>query len=341
MAPGSHETTLQQPRLDPAGAERLAAALYGITGRASQLPSERDCNFRIDGPDGTTHVLKVFNEAENPEFIHAQARTMRLLHGRVGPVFPLPAAALTGALTTSWHSGAAQHAVWLQPFLPGTVAAEVKDLHKGLLEDAGRTLGKMTAVLTRHDEPAARRQFAWTADSAPDVIRAGLKHLPAARRTLLENVLAGFTTHTAPRLAELRRSLIHNDVNDHNLLVHGDRVSGILDFGDMVESFTVCDPAHALAYLLLDRGRPLEIIRVFLGAWTREFPLPAVELPTVYDFVRLRLALSVTMSARQQALRPDDPYLSVSEAAAWRLLERFDTGSITRRAFTAVGGAMT
>src|SRR5699024_11588326 len=115
-----------------AGAERLAAALYGITGRASQLPSERDRNFRIDGPDGTTHVLKVFNEAENLEFINAQARTMRLLNERVGPVFPLPAEALTGALTTSWHSGAAQNALWLQPFLPGAVAAEFKDLHKGL-----------------------------------------------------------------------------------------------------------------------------------------------------------------------------------------------------------------
>src|SRR5699024_12467177 len=98
-----------------------------------------------------------------------------------------------------------------------------------LLGNDDRTFERRTAELTRHDEPAARRQFAWTADSAPDVIRAGLKHLPAARRTLLENVLAGFTTHTAPRLAELRRSLIHNDVNDHNLLVDASQVSGILD----------------------------------------------------------------------------------------------------------------
>lgn len=330
---------LKQPDIGPAGAEQLAASLYGVTGRASPLPGERDCNFRLDSEDGATYVLKVFSETENPGFIDAQVRTMQLLTGSVGAVFPLPLPATAGGTTARWHSGTAEHAVWLQPFLPGTVAAETRDLPVSLLEDAGRTLGRMTATLARHEERAARRQFDWSPDSASGIIRAHLQDMPAEKRPLLEDVLNGFALHTAPRLHELRRSLIHNDVNDHNLLVSGDRVTGILDFGDMVESFTVCDPAHALAYLLLDREDVPEMAAAFMRAFAAAFPLSGAELASVWDFIRLRLALSVTMSARQQALRPDDPYLSVSEAPAWRLLERLGEGRPGRAVFTAaIGG---
>ncbi|HYY08201.1 MAG TPA: homoserine kinase, partial [Actinomycetota bacterium] len=48
------------------GAERIAASVFGIRGRASALVSERDQNFRIAVEDGLGWVLKISNAAEDP-----------------------------------------------------------------------------------------------------------------------------------------------------------------------------------------------------------------------------------------------------------------------------------
>ena len=67
----------------------------------------------------------------------------------------------------------------------------------------------------------------------------------------------GVRRHVAPRLASFRRSAIHGDANDYNVLVDArtQRVAGIVDFGDMVVSQTVNDVAIAMAYVALGKPR--------------------------------------------------------------------------------------
>ena len=74
-----------------------------------------------------------------------------------------------------------------------------------------------------------------------------------------------------PCCQDLRQSAIHNDANDYNVLVSGDQsrltgfprdkhptwLFGLVDFGDMVHSFTVGDLAVAIAYAILDKPDPL------------------------------------------------------------------------------------
>jgi hypothetical protein len=50
--------------------------------------------------------------------------------------------------------------------------------------------------------------------------------------------------------------------------------------------------------------------------------LTAVEASVLLDLVALRLCTSVSLSAHQSRLAPDDPYLTISEAPAWELLAR-------------------
>jgi len=44
--------------------------------------------------------------------------------------------------------------------------------------------------------------------------------------------------------------------------------------------------------------------------------------PVLYALIGARLAVSVTNSAHCKTLKPDDPYVTVSEAPAWEALER-------------------
>jgi len=355
--------------LSPRDAEEACAELYGLTGRATPLPSERDQNFKIDLPDGDSCVLKVFHAQEDPALVEAQRQVFEHLatatHG-TSATPPCPAASSAtsrnGAFDVPRHSvypalvqtlggkaytrltgpDGTSHLAWFTPFKPGTPAEQVRRPSPALLNHIGRTLGEMDAVLALHPKAAARRTFDWAAQTAPEVITKHLHHVAPPRRGLVEDVLEAFTAHVLPRLPELRISLIHNDVNDHNLLVEGERVSAVLDFGDMLESYTACEVAHAACYLMLDAPDPVAVAFELVRGYQAAYPLNAAELAAIYELIRLRLALSVTLSAHQQRREPHVPYLSVSEAPAWRLLERLARQEPPReefvRAMTALGG---
>jgi hypothetical protein len=125
-------------------------------------------------------------------------------------------------------------------------------------------------------------------------------------------------------LPALRQSVIHNDANDHNVLVADDgrAVTGLLDLGDAIHSITANELAVAAAYAALDAAEPLEVIAAVRRGFERELPLTTAESEVVLDLVALRLCTSVALSAHQSALAPDDTYLTISEAPAWTLLER-------------------
>jgi 4-aminobutyrate aminotransferase-like enzyme/murein DD-endopeptidase MepM/ murein hydrolase activator NlpD len=146
-----------------------------------------------------------------------------------------------------------------------------------------------------------------------------------ARRELLGEALRRFRA-LEPAFATLPRSLIHNDANDHNVLVAFDgdalRVTGLLDLGDLVESATVCEPAIAIAYALLDADDPLSTAAAVTRGYHTVRPLGAAELDVLWELALARLSISVAMSAWQRRLEPDNDYLAVSEDAAWRALPR-------------------
>lgn len=335
-----------ESRLSLAGAAEIARERFGIVGRASRLPSERDQNFKLDGAGVGAHVLKVFHRDEDPEFVAAQARVFHLLREVPRRVFPTLVPTVEGDAYAQVSvpppsgkgagSGGERHIVWVTRFMAGEPAATAAALPPRALHDLGSVLGQMDAVLARNPQPAARRRLVWSAQSAPTVIRKHVHRVAGAeRRALIMNALAGYEAHARPRLPEVRHSLVHNDVNDHNLLLEDGQVSAILDFGDMLESYTACEVAHAAAYLMLDRPDPLAVAVALVEGYHAAYPLREAELHVLFDLIRLRLTLSVVLSAHQQALRPDDPYLSVSEAPAWRLLERLAAGDPPRHEFMA------
>ena len=64
-----------------------------------------------------------------------------------------------------------------------------------------------------------------------------------------------YDRHGRPLESDLPRSLIQNDSNDYNILVYGGLEEpaelGLIDFGDMVVSWTCAEAAVTLAYALL------------------------------------------------------------------------------------------
>jgi hypothetical protein len=217
-----------------------------------------------------------------------------------------------------------EHLVRLVEWLPGRLLLELPLHPEALLEDLGRCVGRVALALRGFDRPALHRRMRWDLAQALDVRPLAADIADDERRAWVEEEYARFEEQGLARLRACPPAVVHGDVNDHNVLVAGEplRVSGLIDFGDAVHTARVCDPAIAAAYAMLAKDDPLATGAAVLRGYQREAPLGDDELSLVLDLVRLRMAVSVTLSAHEARLRPGDAYLDVTRSNTWRLLEQ-------------------
>ncbi len=310
----------ERPRLREEDAVRLAGDLFGVSASAARaLPSERDQNFHLRTDRGEL-VLKVAGPSESDAVLDLQDRALAWIAGR-DPSLPVP------RLVAKSADGRTR----LLTYLPGTILAEAAPRDPALLSRAGNLLGRLDVALAGFAHPAAAgRDLAWNPERAGDVIgrHAGAIADPA-RRELVGHFTRLFESSVRPRLPALPRSVIHNDANDYNLLVGaptaapGERpITGILDFGDMVEAWTVCELSVAVAYAIFGQADPLAAAKRVVGGYHAARPLSEAELEAVWPLAALRLCTSVCLSAHRRTAEPDNAYLLVSEAPAWEALAR-------------------
>ncbi|MGH3094470.1 MAG: phosphotransferase [Streptosporangiales bacterium] len=295
---------------------------YGIAGSLRPLPSERDQNFLVTTTDGSAYVAKVANVHERRCVLDLQLLAMRRLTAAgVG----CPTVVETGDGAHVLDVGG--HLFRVLTYLPGRLLADRVDRTPALLWHLGEFLANLVRGLAGFSHPAAERHLQWDVRHAADVIGEYLPDVRADCRDLVQETRRMFVDRVAPVLPELPQSVTHNDANDHNLVLDGDRVAGIIDFGDMVRSVTVNELAVGCAYAALEQPEPAAAVARVVGGYESVLPLGDQERALVPGLVRVRLATSVAVSAHQQALAPHDAYLSVSEAPAWEALARLDEGS--------------
>jgi len=184
-------------------------------------------------------------------------------------------------------------------------------------------MGRTATALGTFDHPAAHRVFQWDAERGLDVIAT---HAPAVGDPGQAALLARWIERLGAlgeAMPSLRHGVIHNDGNDHNVLVDDDgrSVTGLLDLGDAVHSVVLNELAVPAAYAAFGAEDPLAVIAAVRTGFEETCPLRADERMWLVEMVALRLATSVAMSAHQSLLDPEDAYLTVSEASAWELLE--------------------
>lgn len=311
-----------RPSFRPARASRLLLDWGVVASAVTELDSERDQNWLVRG-DGL-YVLKIANRQDGIGVLDLQQSMMRRL---AGAGLPCPAIVPTTA-GAGWVE-ADGHLAWLITYLPGRRLTELSRPSPALLCDIGEIVGRTTVALDGFDHPAAHRGLQWDVAHADRVIsRYRGDVADPGRRRILDRALAAYHAGVAPVLDRLPRAVIHNDANDHNLLVSGEAVTGLLDFGDAVHSLTVNDLAVACAYAMLDQPDPAAVACLLRDGYTRHRPLDPLERQVLPHLIRTRLATSVAISAHQRAVQPGNEYLTVSEAPAWRLLSQFDAGGV-------------
>src|SRR5215472_3901210 len=315
-----------------AEAVRLAGEIYELEVSARALPGEYDDNFHLISADGRVFVLKVMHPARECSFIDMQSKALKHL-AEQAPQLPLPRVipCRNGELFTEISgAGGLTRLVWLLSFLRGSIFAGVRPHSPEILRDLGQFLGQIDAGLQSFEHSAAHRELKWDSSRAAWI----KEYIPeiegAEHRALVERFLALYEAEVVPRLPRLRRSIIYGDANDHNILVSAPwpqprKIAGVIDFGDMHHGLTVSEAAIGAAYAILGKTDPLQAATEVIAGYHRAFPLGEDEVAVIFPLMAARLAVSVTNSAHRKHVKPDDAYVTVSEAPAWEALERLAT----------------
>ncbi|MGB6648057.1 MAG: aminotransferase class III-fold pyridoxal phosphate-dependent enzyme, partial [Bacteroidota bacterium] len=269
------------------------------------------------------------NPSERGEMLDAQNAVLEYLtQHHPGFAYPRALATRSGSLIAELAGReGSRYLARLLTYVPGRFLADVHPHTNELLENVGTYLGEMDRVLAGFNHPAAYRYWHWDLKNASDLTRRTGHIAEADTRRLVDYFLLRFDSEVLPHLPDLRTSLIHSDANDQNLLVRQTahdtwEAAGIIDFGDMVHSQTVFELAIALAYVMLEKDDPLAAAIPMVRGYHVAMPLRDEELEVLFPLISARLCATITFSAYQQKIQPDNKYLSVSDKPATLLLEK-------------------
>lgn len=318
---------------------------WGLDATLTPLDGEYDLNLLAETADGSGYVMKVMRAGCDATLVDMQVRALTHIAERA-PTVPCPRvipSRVGETLETVPDADGTDRLVWLLSRLPGHVYADAAPKTPAVIDAVGEVLGGAARALAGFEHAGLDRVFKWDLVQGRWIEAELACITDPARRTLIDGVCAAFAA-VQPALAALPRQAAHNDANDHNLLVDGGlntplTVSGLIDLGDLCRTPRICDLAIAAAYTVLDHPAPERALEALVAGYHRAYPLHAAELDLLWPLLRMRLAVSVVNSTLMAAADPDDPYITVSQAPAWRFLEgpRVHAGLLAARLRAACG----
>ena len=315
------------PALSHEKALDLLRSRYGIVGSLKPLVSERDQNFLVTTDGDQKFVLKIANASEDAAVTEFQIEALLYL-ADAAPDFPVPR--VIRARDGAWMSDISlpsgdRHGIRLLSWLDG-IPLQHADGVGSIAAQTGSCLATLASALQDFNHPASDYLLLWDirnaahlADLLPHVDDISLRDLCEAR-------LLHFQEVVRPQLEPMRKQVIYNDMNPSNVLVDpGDvnRLSGVIDFGDMVHSHLVNDVAIAAAFLCKDSDDPFAEVQSFLSAYSRVLTLTEDEISLLPDLILTRHLTTVMITHWRASLYPDNrEYIMRNEARARQMLFR-------------------
>ncbi len=324
------EPELPAPQVTESQAEEILATHYGVRAHAKSLGSQQDKNFLVDGGHGEIlGVLKIANPAFNETELEAQDQATELIaeaEPSLRVAVPLPNLAgekytrITGLL-----SGTAF--VRLLRFLPGGTLLESGYLSPSAVAGLGDVAGRVSRALADFSHPGLDRVLQWDLRYGHDVVSKLAAHVAdASHRDRLRDIARESWSTIAPLADDLPQQAMHLDLTDANVVVSRSadgtaRPDGIIDFGDLTQSWSVSELAITASCVLGHSGADPTSVLPAIRAFHEIRPLNATEVAALWPMLVLRCAVLIVSGAQQAAIDPDNDYITAQADGEWRMFE--------------------
>jgi 4-aminobutyrate aminotransferase-like enzyme/Ser/Thr protein kinase RdoA (MazF antagonist) len=322
------QEALPAPELSAADARLLVLQRYGIEGSATELGSQQDANFLIDALSGR-YVLKVSNPVFSPAEIAAQDLVAAHL-AACEPDLRIPEAVrgVDGATIQPVSLDGRSTVMRLVTFVEGEVLSASRYLAPAIVESLGALVGRTSRALATFDGSIPARALQWDVRYAGEVVSrlsnfvavaGGIKAVRSAAESADEIL--------APYRDRLAVQAIHGDLTDDNVIATVDsagrrRPVGLIDFGDLTESWAIAELAVMCSSLLPHAGDDLTTILPAIRAFDRVRPISDDELYALWPLVVLRAAALMVSGQHQAHIDRGNQYAAKNLGREWRIFER-------------------
>ncbi|MBX9806592.1 MAG: aminotransferase class III-fold pyridoxal phosphate-dependent enzyme, partial [Flavobacteriaceae bacterium] len=278
---------------------------WGITEILKPLDSYLDQNFLVRNSKGDKFVLKISN-IETPEsWLDLQTKVVEHLYADAIPKVILSKEGKQMIFV-------AKHWWRVLNFLEGTMLSTVPFRSKNLLQNMGKFVGNLSKQLDTFSHEAADRPIQWDLQQSASLLENWVAFVEDEKtKNCILFIMESWKTKI-PAISKVRKSVIHADLTRYNLLLDdsGEKIQGIIDFGDVCLSWTIGE----LAVMVLESamtGSPTPFADAYevIQSYHEVFPLTKEEIELLYPLIQLRSATIVGASARQLSMEPDNEYV--------------------------------
>jgi len=319
-------------------AVRFAEQIFGLNAAAQSLPGERDKNFLLKDNSGKQYVLKIANAEDNKSVLDFQNKAMEHIQRKseeclCPTVFPTQEG---DNISIVRDSNKHPYFIRLLSFIPGTPFAGINPHSPELLYQTGAFMAKIVKALSDFSHPESERDVIWDMQHGLYAVEQYRQYIKKhSQQALVERFFSLYKKEAQTFLSASSKSVIHNDANDYNIIVSfpdtspetfGKRlIKGIVDFGDMVKTYTLCELAITCTYVMMNKEDPLAAASQIIAGYHSILPLTDNELRVLFPMIGMRLCMSVCISAFNAEQKPDNDYLQVSSQPAWDLMKKLNT----------------
>ena len=299
--------------------EKFLNSVYGIEASLIKLSGYDDLNFLVKVDHKPVYVLKL-SQGVPIAFFEAQQKIFRILDNLDDYLFPRNVADKDG---NPFHRYDDSYIARLLNYIPGKFIAEIPK-NKSLLDSFGRFLARMDKALFDHHDPLVESRYnPWDIRNFPEIRNKITQISDPHLKKLIHYCLVQYDLKVKPELPDLRRSIIHNDANDWNVLADGEKIIGIIDFGDLAYTYTINELAIACTYMAMDSKDPVSAILPLIQGYHQVLPLMEKEISILYYLIAARLGISLTMSFLTKKKDPGNQYVGIHEEMASHLMEQW------------------
>ncbi|MFW2382169.1 MAG: phosphotransferase, partial [Acidimicrobiales bacterium] len=285
------------------------------------LAGEHDATLRVVDADGVAHCVKVRTLGDDASDVDLELAVFEHLRHHD----PIDVPRLRPTLDGADRCVVDGRAVWVLSWVDGLRWADV--VHRGprLARDLGEAARRLSRGLQSFEHPGASRTHHWDLRSIDSAIARHSDQLTSERqRAVGERALELFADRVEPRIERLPQSIVHQDLNDHNVIVSVDQglasIAGIIDFGDLLHSATITELAVPIAYAMLRTSHPIDTAANVAAGWFGDETPTEDELAVLFPLALGRLVVNATTWAARQAHQPG--YARLRSANTWATLDQ-------------------
>ncbi len=319
---------LPVPKVPAARAESFARDLFGVAGTATELGSQQDANFLIEAPCGR-YVLKVSNPAFTARDLAAQdLAAAHIARREPGVEVPVPLEGLNGGTVQEVSLDGAATAVRLVRFVEGEVLSRGGHLSPAVVTALGDLAGRASRALADFDGEVPPRALQWDLRHAREVVSRLAEFVDVPGGAEAARAAANAAAEAlAPCRDALPVQLVHGDLTDDNVIARTDGNGrafpvGVIDFGDLTESWAVAELAVTCSSLLFYAEGDVTVVLPAVRAFDRVRPLSDAEAGALWPLVVLRAAALMVSGRHQAGVDGDNAYAAGNLEREWRIFQQ-------------------